>query len=55
MENPPYKAGNRDLIPDKGTEVPHSAGQLNQQVTTRDLVLHNFVAETKARCSQINT
>ena len=51
-ENPPYNAGNRALIPGRGTEVPPTAGQLKQQVTTGELVRQNVAAETKTRHSQ---
>ena len=54
IENPPYNAGNRGLIPGRRTEVPPAAGQLKQQVTTRELVRHNFAAETRTRHSQIS-
>ena len=54
IENPPYNAGNRGLIPGRRTEVPPTAGQLKQQVTTRELVRHNFAAETRTRHSQIS-
>lgn len=54
IENPPSNAGNRSLIPGRGTEAPSAAGQLNQQVTARELVCHNLAAKTKTRHSQIN-
>ena len=37
VKNPPYNAGDVDLIPAQGTKIPHAAGQLSLCATTTEI------------------
>ena len=37
VKNPPSNAGDVGSIPDRGTKIPHAAGQLSPRATTTEL------------------
>ena len=41
VKNPPYNAGDTDLIPGQGTNIPYAVGQLSPCVTTTELTRLN--------------
>ena len=40
VKNPPSTAGDMGSIPDRGTRIPHAAGQLSSRVSTREPTCH---------------
>ena len=41
VKNPPSNAGDGGSIPDRGTKIPHAAGQLSWRTATTEHVGHN--------------
>ena len=41
VKNLPPNAGDRGLIPGRGTKIPHAAGQLSLRSSTIEPVRHN--------------
>ena len=57
VQNPPSNAGDTGSIPGWGTKIPHAAGQLRPQATTREPAHHNYWAhvpqlEKHAHCNE---